>query len=319
MLTRLLALAAGAACRVRVRTVRMGAGHDRGARPAVRAVGGRADRARRRGARIRVRVRPVRRRRVVGVRRARDVRRHAGAGRRGRDGRLRRVPRAVARARRLGRRALHAAAVGRAPASRRPLRGRSPSGCAGSCSRASRGCRWATPSSCPSGALPLGGYAPVGGVFLVSLAVALCAAGAAGIVAALAAAQPRRVVGCLAGITRDRGRRRGADPHHVDHASRRARRDLADAGQRLAGAEVRSGVPPAQLRALRHARHAEPRPHRRAAGERVSAVRRRDSRQRVPAPGRASAARAAAPSSSASSPPSRRRRPAKTSASTTAS
>ena len=53
----------------------------------------------------------------------------------------------------------------------------------------------------PGGALPLGGYAPVGGVFLVSLAVALCAACVAGIVTALATAQPRRIVACLAGIT----------------------------------------------------------------------------------------------------------------------
>jgi len=53
----------------------------------------------------------------------------------------------------------------------------------------------------PDGALPLGGYAPVGGVFLVSLAVALCAAAVAGIVEALAAARSRRVVAYLAGVT----------------------------------------------------------------------------------------------------------------------
>ena len=53
----------------------------------------------------------------------------------------------------------------------------------------------------PSGGmLPLAGYAPVGGVFLVSLAVALCAAAIAGIIGALATYRPRVVVACLAGI-----------------------------------------------------------------------------------------------------------------------
>ena len=44
------------------------------------------------------------------------------------------------------------------------------------------------------GPLPLAGYAPLGGVFLVSLAVAICAACVSGIVLAAADAQPRRVV-----------------------------------------------------------------------------------------------------------------------------
>jgi len=47
------------------------------------------------------------------------------------------------------------------------------------------------------GPLPLAGYAPVGGVFLVSLAVSVCAACVTGIMLAVANAQPRRVVGCL--------------------------------------------------------------------------------------------------------------------------
>jgi len=47
------------------------------------------------------------------------------------------------------------------------------------------------------GPLPLAGYAPVGGVFLVSLAVAICAASAAGAMLALADAQPRRLVACI--------------------------------------------------------------------------------------------------------------------------
>jgi apolipoprotein N-acyltransferase len=51
------------------------------------------------------------------------------------------------------------------------------------------------------GRLPLAGYAPVGGVFLVSLAVALCAAAIAGIIDALALARLRAIVACLAGIT----------------------------------------------------------------------------------------------------------------------
>ncbi len=51
------------------------------------------------------------------------------------------------------------------------------------------------------GMLPLAGFAPVGGVFLVSLAVALCAAALAGIADALAAPRLRAVVACLGGIT----------------------------------------------------------------------------------------------------------------------
>ena len=46
----------------------------------------------------------------------------------------------------------------------------------------------------PGGALPLAGYAPLGGVFLVSLAVAACAAAVAAITTAMAQARPRRVV-----------------------------------------------------------------------------------------------------------------------------
>jgi apolipoprotein N-acyltransferase len=52
----------------------------------------------------------------------------------------------------------------------------------------------------PGGALPLAGLAPVGGVLLVSLAVALCAAAVTGIVDALARSALRRAVACLAGI-----------------------------------------------------------------------------------------------------------------------
>ena len=51
-----------------------------------------------------------------------------------------------------------------------------------------------------AGMLPLAGFAPVGGVFLVSLAVALCAAALAGLADALAAARARVAVACLAGI-----------------------------------------------------------------------------------------------------------------------
>jgi apolipoprotein N-acyltransferase len=52
----------------------------------------------------------------------------------------------------------------------------------------------------PDGMLPLAGYAPVGGVLLVSLAVALCAAAIAGIMSALAAARLAPIVACLGGI-----------------------------------------------------------------------------------------------------------------------
>ena len=53
----------------------------------------------------------------------------------------------------------------------------------------------------PRGALPLAGYAPVGGVFLVSFAVALCAAAIAGIIKALAQARTADLIGCLAAIS----------------------------------------------------------------------------------------------------------------------
>jgi apolipoprotein N-acyltransferase len=49
-----------------------------------------------------------------------------------------------------------------------------------------------------TGPLPLAGYAPVGGVFLVSLAVAACAACVSGVMQGAADAKPRRVVACLA-------------------------------------------------------------------------------------------------------------------------
>jgi apolipoprotein N-acyltransferase len=48
------------------------------------------------------------------------------------------------------------------------------------------------------GALPLAGFAPAGGVFLVSLAVCACAAALAGAMRALAAGTPRHFVACLA-------------------------------------------------------------------------------------------------------------------------
>ena len=47
------------------------------------------------------------------------------------------------------------------------------------------------------GPLPLAGYAPVGGVYLVSLAVAACAASAAGVMQAIAEAHLRRAVACI--------------------------------------------------------------------------------------------------------------------------
>jgi apolipoprotein N-acyltransferase len=50
----------------------------------------------------------------------------------------------------------------------------------------------------PEGGLPLAGYAPTGGVFLVTLAVALCAAAIAGIIAAVTHAKLRHAVAWLA-------------------------------------------------------------------------------------------------------------------------
>lgn len=63
---------------------------------------------------------------------------------------------------------------------------------------------WLTPGYAElwsGGMLPLAGFAPIGGVFLVSLAVALCAAAVAGIIDALARARPRLIVAYLAVIT----------------------------------------------------------------------------------------------------------------------
>jgi apolipoprotein N-acyltransferase len=54
------------------------------------------------------------------------------------------------------------------------------------------------PELLPGGALPLAGFAPLGGVYLVSLAVAGCAAAIVGAIDALAAAQPRRAALALA-------------------------------------------------------------------------------------------------------------------------
>ena len=48
------------------------------------------------------------------------------------------------------------------------------------------------------GGLPLAGFAPAGGVFLVTLAVAVCAAALAGLIAALANGRLRPAVACLA-------------------------------------------------------------------------------------------------------------------------
>ena len=52
----------------------------------------------------------------------------------------------------------------------------------------------------PEGGLPLAGYAPTGGVYLVTLAVALCAAAVVGLIAALVAGHLRRAVACLAAL-----------------------------------------------------------------------------------------------------------------------
>ena len=121
----------------------------------------------------------------------------------------------------------------------------------------------------------LAGYAPVGGLFVVSLAVALVAAlrGARDRGdRARRAARPRARLARARRSARD-GRQRRARPGRVDAAGRRAAGGVARAGQRAAGGEVRPGAARSHVRALHGARRAEPRPARRAAGERVPDVR----------------------------------------------
>ena len=94
-------------------------------------------------------------------------------------------------------------------------------------------------------ASPLAGYAPVGGVFLVTLATALVAAALRhrDRRARARSARPDRRRGVRA-IDRIGARRRGARPNRMDRTRGRAGRGLARPGQRHAGAQVRSGVPP---------------------------------------------------------------------------
>ena len=132
----------------------------------------------------------------------------------------------VARARRTRRRASRAR-------SSPPARGRSPNGCAATSSPAFRGSPSAT-RSCR--AAPLAGFAPIGGVFLVSLAVALVAALAGARVRRVAAARvPRASPSPPPASSRcsSVAARRRTD--RMDGARGQAARRVARAGQRAAG------------------------------------------------------------------------------------
>ena len=219
---------------------------------------------------------------------------------------LLRLPRALSRARGLARGALDGAAIARARARRRRARGRSPNGLRGYRLHRLSVALARLRRSCP--ASPLAGYAPIGGVFLVSLAVALAAAARR--------ARDRRA--------RRRGRARAASPpppasrsfvawrralgaDRVDGAAR-ARRVAVSLvqGNVAQDAQVRSAVSRTTFDALHRARRGEPRAACRAAGERVSGVRRRGAGRRDRRDLRDTARRATATCCSACSPPSRR-------------
>ncbi len=128
---------------------------------------------------------------------------------------------------------------------------------------------------------PLAGYAPVGGAFLVTLAIAAVAAALALFVDALAAAaQDARCVPARRDRRRVRGRRR-AGARRMDSPVRHAGRRVARSGQRHAGPEVRPRFPPDDLRPLPPTRRRESRAARRAARECIPGVRGRGARGRA--------------------------------------
>ena len=191
--------------------------------------------------RLRVRRGPFRRRRVVGLRRAVDLRRHASDARGDRHRRFLRVSRACSR-----RFAGWLCARFTPPELgsngwRWPLRrGRSPSGCAAGCCPDSAGCR----SAMRRLGTPLAGFAPYGGVFLVTLAVAAHR----GVAACYAMQSHPKRAAALAVAARGRRDRRPASGRcrvvdaRMDARRRRSDRGQSGAGQHRAGTQIRSSL-----------------------------------------------------------------------------
>ncbi len=124
------------------------------------------------------------------------------------------------------------------------------------------------------GVAPLAPYATLGGVFAVSLVVALSAGALALAIDAFAGASVRRGLAWLAGIAALAAGGMALRSHRMDRAGGLSGRRLAAAGQRRAAPQVRPGFPRCHLRALRDTRERESRPPHRAARERVPDVRR---------------------------------------------
>ena len=136
----------------------------------------------------------------------------------------------------------------------------------------------ALPGGPPS---PLAGYAPVGGVFTITLFTALAAAALAIAVDALANGMRGRIAAAAGAMIASASAAAALGRDRMDRAAGRARRGFARPGQCDAGAQVRSGVPPDDLRALHRARRGEPRAPGRPARERVPGVRRRSAGKRA--------------------------------------
>ena len=129
---------------------------------------------------------------------------------------------------------------------------------------------------------PLSGFAPLGGVYAVSLAT-LAAAGAV-----VRRARPRALESAGRAGVRCSPAADALRVHRVDRAGRRAAARRARAGQRAAGDEIRSGALRADAGYLRAARRREPR-GRRGAPDRAA----RDRGAALPRPRRSRLSRAA--------------------------
>ena len=131
---------------------------------------------------------------------------------------------------------------------------------------------------------PLVGYAPLGGVWLVSLAVALVAALVVLAVDAFVDGRSRAGALAAAGVLALGAGGALLVADRVDGTRRRTGRNIARAGQRAAVAQVRPGVPRSLRRPASRARGKEPRARRRAAGECVSGTGRPTAAGRAAAP-----------------------------------